>query len=72
MTNHRPFRFGVQTTGATSLAKWRELNKSIEVAGYSVMLAPDHFDDQSAPLPALAVAARATTTLRWASWSSLT
>jgi probable F420-dependent oxidoreductase len=64
VTNHRPFRFGVQTTGASNLTEWRNLAKSVEDSGYSVMLMPDHLDNQFAPLPALAVAAQATTSLR--------
>jgi probable F420-dependent oxidoreductase len=43
---------------------WRELAHSIEDLGYATLHVSDHVRDGLAPLPALAVAAEATTTLR--------
>jgi probable F420-dependent oxidoreductase len=60
----KKFRFGVQTSGAKSGEAWREKARKIEDLGYSTLLIPDHFDDQYAPMPAMAVAAEATSTLR--------
>jgi len=36
----------------------------VEAAGFATLFMPDHFDDQWSPMPALAAAAAATTTLR--------
>ena len=60
----RPFRFGAQAGAATSGAAWTEKARRLEDIGYSTMFMPDHFGDQLAPVPALATAAAATTTLR--------
>jgi probable F420-dependent oxidoreductase len=60
----RPFRFGVQLASAADGPAWRSLVRRIEELGYSSVLLPDHFDDQLAPMVALAVAAEATTRLR--------
>jgi probable F420-dependent oxidoreductase len=60
----RPFRFGIQLGGAPSGRAWREAAVQAEASGYDVLLMPDHFGDQLSPLPALAAAATATTTLR--------
>lgn len=59
-----PFRFGIQTTGPADAAGWRDLAVRAEALGYDVLTMPDHFGDQLAPVPALAVAAAATTRLR--------
>lgn len=59
-----PFRFGVQASTAASRAEWSDLARRVEANGYSVLTMPDHFDEQLAPVPALMVAADATTTLR--------
>lgn len=64
MTSHRPFRFGVQASNATSRAAWADLARRAEANGFSCLTMPDHFDDQLAPVPALMAAADATTTLR--------
>lgn len=65
MGSQHTFRFGVQCGGAHTAASWRDLARRIEDLGYSTMYAPDHFiDTVLAPLPALAIAAEATTTLR--------
>ncbi len=60
----RKFRFGVQAWRAASGAEWAAKARRIEDLGYSTLLIPDHFDDQLAPVPALAAAAAATSTLR--------
>lgn len=60
----RTFRFGVQANGATDANAWRELARRTEALGYSCLTMPDHFSDQLAPVPALAAAAEATTSLR--------
>ncbi len=60
----RKFRFGIQTAKGVSGEDWTEKAKKIEDLGYSTLFMPDHFDDQLAPMPALAVAAAATKTLR--------
>jgi probable F420-dependent oxidoreductase len=62
--HERPFRFGVQLGGPADAARWVEQARRIEDLGYSTVTMPDHFTDQLAPLPALSVAAAATTTLR--------
>jgi probable F420-dependent oxidoreductase len=43
---------------------WREIARRAEALGYDTLLMPDHITDQLAPIPALAAAAAATTTLR--------
>jgi probable F420-dependent oxidoreductase len=64
MFPHRPFRFGVQVSHASSAQEWAELARRSEDAGYDVLTMPDHFTNQLAPVPALMAAADATTTLR--------
>jgi probable F420-dependent oxidoreductase len=60
-----PFRFGVQVSDATSVGDWRDQARRIEDLGYSTLYMPDHFvDTRLAPLPAMAIAAAHTTTLR--------
>jgi probable F420-dependent oxidoreductase len=60
----RPFRFGLTLAGFDHGHDWPETARRIENLGYATMLVPDHLGDQLAPLPAVAVAAAATTTLR--------
>lgn len=60
----RPFRFGAQVAGATWGADWAATARRVEANGYATPCMPDHLDDQWAPMPALAAAAAATTTLR--------
>jgi len=60
----RPFRFGAQMSGARSGADWAATARRVEADGYDTLSMPDHLDDQWAPMPALAAAAAATTTLR--------
>ena len=61
---HRPFRFGVQVSHASTAQEWAELARRSEDAGYDVRTMPDHFTNQLAPVPALMAAADATSTLR--------
>jgi probable F420-dependent oxidoreductase len=60
----RPFRFGLSLAGFDHGHDWPETARRVEELGYSTMAVPDHLGDQLAPLPAIAVAAAATTTLR--------
>jgi probable F420-dependent oxidoreductase len=60
----RPFRFGVSVRAAGSAADWIGLARKVEALGYSTITLPDHLTERSAPLPALAAAATATTRLR--------
>jgi probable F420-dependent oxidoreductase len=60
----RPFRFGVQVSQASSAAQWRDKARKIEDLGYSTLFMPDHFGEELAPMPAIAMAAAHTTTLR--------
>jgi len=60
----KPFRFGVQVTRATSGTDWRDRARKLEDLGYSTLFMPDHFGEELAPLPAIAMAAAHTTTLR--------
>lgn len=65
MTHDRTFRFGVQVAGASSAADWRDTARTMEDLGYSTLFMPDHFvDTELAPMPAIAIAAAHTTTLR--------
>ena len=65
MGHDRKFRFGVTASSAVAGSTWSELARRIEDLGYSTMFVADHFvDTELAPLPALAFAAEATTTLR--------
>ena len=60
----RLFRFGIQLARADSAREWREAAVRAEAYGYDVLLVPDHFGSQWAPLVALTVAADATPNLR--------
>lgn len=65
MGSRHKFRFGVQCGGDHDGASWRALAKNIEALGYETLYLPDHFiDTVLAPLPAMAIAAEATDTLR--------
>ncbi len=59
-----PFRFGVQVSQGESMADWRDKARKIEDLGYSTLFMPDHFGQELAPMPAIAMAAASTTTLR--------
>jgi probable F420-dependent oxidoreductase len=60
----KPFRFGVQVNRGNSGKEWREKARKLEDLGYSTLFMPDHFGEELAPLPAIAMAAAHTTTLR--------
>jgi probable F420-dependent oxidoreductase len=62
----RPFRFAVQMTKPPdgTAKTWAEQARKAEDLGYSSILMPDHFDEQLAPVPALAAIACATTRLK--------
>lgn len=61
----RPFRFGVQASAPADADAWRRRARRVEALGYSTLLVADHVGgDDLAPIPALAAAADATTTLR--------
>jgi probable F420-dependent oxidoreductase len=57
---NRPFRFAVITSKVADASAWRERAQRAEQLGYSALLMPDHFQDQLAPLTALATAAAVT------------
>ncbi len=60
----RKFRFGVHTSAAADGDAWTANARRFEDMGFSTLLLRDHFDDQLAPIAAMAAAATATTTLR--------
>ncbi len=61
----RPFRFSVVAAYAPSHIAWITIARRVEELGYTTLLMPDRTSIGSlAPLPALAVAAQATTSLR--------
>ena len=73
----RPFRFGVQSYSATSGADWREQARTAESLGYAALHLADHIIGPGpalaatnhpvqnlSPVPAMAVAAEVTTTLK--------
>jgi probable F420-dependent oxidoreductase len=62
--NPRSFRFGVVAGRAASGEAWAERARQIEATGFATLLIPDRLGRTLAPLPALAVAAAATRTLR--------
>src|SRR5579872_5637189 len=66
MAHDRKFRFAAQLSKAPdgTARGWAEQARKAEDLGYSALLMPDHFGDQLAPVPALAAAADATTSLR--------
>src|SRR6266516_1540230 len=65
----RPFRFGVVSAHAPSRAAWATMARRAEELGYATLLMPDRTNVGSlAPIPALAVAASATTSLRVGSY----
>ncbi|MHB8647497.1 MAG: LLM class flavin-dependent oxidoreductase, partial [Thermomicrobiales bacterium] len=63
MTSH-PFRFGVVAAQARSGEEWAAKARRVEALGYATLVIPDTIQHTLAPLPALAVAAAATRTLR--------
>ena len=77
MSPPRPFRFGVQSFSAQSRDEWRDRARQAEDLGYAVLSLADHFvgpgpaqeatahpPQELAAVPAIAVAAEATSTLR--------
>ena len=77
MPNSRPFRFAVQSYAAQSPGEWRDRARRAEDLGYATLHLADHFlgpgeavesanhpVQNIAPIPAIAVAAEATSTLR--------
>jgi probable F420-dependent oxidoreductase len=60
----KPFRFGVQVSQVGSASEWRDKARKLEDLGYSTLFMPDHFGQELAPMPAIAMAAAHTTTLR--------
>jgi probable F420-dependent oxidoreductase len=77
MSDRRPFRFGVQSFSASSATEWRDKARRAEDLGYAVLSLADHFigpgpaqestghpPQELAAVPAIAVAAEATTQLR--------
>jgi probable F420-dependent oxidoreductase len=60
----KPFRFGVQTSQIGSAREWRDFARRLEDNGFSTLFMPDHFGEELAPMPAIAVAAAHTTSLR--------
>jgi probable F420-dependent oxidoreductase len=76
MTHKRPFRFSLQSFSAGSATEWRETARRAEALGYSTLHLADHYlgagpamaaanhpPQDIASVPALAMAAEATTTL---------
>jgi len=68
MTTRRRFRFGTGSYRARSRDEYVTLAHKVEDLGYAILLTPDHFEDQLAPLTALMAAAEATRTLRIGSY----
>jgi probable F420-dependent oxidoreductase len=64
MATLRPFRFGVVAAGARSGDEWIAKARHVEALGYATLVIPDNLRYTLAPLPALAVAAAATRSLR--------
>ncbi|HUC35952.1 MAG TPA: TIGR03621 family F420-dependent LLM class oxidoreductase [Acidimicrobiales bacterium] len=66
MAHPRRFRFAAQLSKAPecTASSWSAQARKAEDLGYSAILMPDHFDDQLAPVPALAAAAAATARIK--------
>lgn len=63
--SRRPFRFGLQTFGASSKQEWCDHARRAEDAGFDTILVADHVaDGVLSPIAALTVMADATTRLR--------
>jgi probable F420-dependent oxidoreductase len=60
----RPFRFGVVAAAARSGDEWLSKARRAEALGYATLVIPDNLRYTLAPLPALAMAAAATRSLR--------
>ncbi len=57
------FRFGITASVAPDAAEWAALARRTEALGYATLVMPDHLTDQLSPMPALAAAAAATTSM---------
>src|SRR5436190_2366043 len=68
MAEKRRFRFGVCPGSAQSREDWEAQARKAEDLGYSTFLVPDHYVNDLATVPALAIAAEATRTLRVGSY----
>jgi probable F420-dependent oxidoreductase len=68
MRASHPFRFGVVARNAVSAQQWAATARRAEDLGYTSFLVPDHFGASVSPVPALAVAGYASTTLRLGSF----
>lgn len=66
MPHSRQFRFAAQLSKApeAKASSWAAQARKAEDLGYSAILMPDHFDDQLAPMPALAAVAAATARIK--------
>ncbi|MCC5953371.1 MAG: TIGR03621 family F420-dependent LLM class oxidoreductase [Acidimicrobiia bacterium] len=64
MAPSRPFRFAITTHGVRTATAWKRLCRRAEALGYDSVLMSDHADNPLSPVPALAVAAQVTRTLR--------
>lgn len=65
MPHDRKFRFGVIAKNARTAREFAGFARHVEDLGYSTFFMPDHFVDHPlAPIPGIASAAAATTTLR--------
>jgi len=64
MSPVHPFRFGVMVHSSGARQVMTDTARRVETLGYSTFLLPDHLDQPVGALPALAVAAEATTHLR--------
>lgn len=64
MSTQHPFRFGLVAHQASSAADWTAKARRVEALGFSTFLVVDTVGATPAPMPALAVAAGATRTLR--------
>lgn len=65
MPHDRTFRFGIIANATRTAVGFAEFARRVEDLGYSTFFMPDHFVDHAlAPIPGIAAAAAATTTLR--------
>lgn len=60
----KPFRFGLQVAQPLAQSDWLQQAQLAEASGYDILLMPDHLREQFSPVPALASALQATTTIR--------
>ena len=60
----KPFRFGVSAWHVASRAELADKARKVEALGYDTLSFPDHLTDRIAPMPALVIAAEATSRLR--------